>query len=99
MNSKYFTTIGGKRRKHIHLEMPQAFIPELAWFKVMLYVATQSSEDLFRMASVCPLFRTLANTPKCGTPFQWLSTQTILAGTMQSCGPAFLATMQSLREP
>ncbi|XP_021816580.1 uncharacterized protein LOC110758916 [Prunus avium] len=44
--------------------MPQAFIPELAWFKVMLYVATQSSEDLFRMASVCPLFRTLANTPQ-----------------------------------
>ncbi|PQM39590.1 uncharacterized protein Pyn_02330 [Prunus yedoensis var. nudiflora] len=64
MNSKYFTTVGGKRRKHIHLEMPQAFIPELAWFKVMLYVATQSSEDLFRMASVCPLFRTLANTPQ-----------------------------------
>ncbi|XP_034225435.1 uncharacterized protein LOC117635194 [Prunus dulcis] len=44
--------------------MPQAFIPELAWFKVMLYVATQSSEDLFRMASVCPLFHTLANTPQ-----------------------------------
>ncbi|XP_020411941.1 uncharacterized protein LOC109947031 [Prunus persica] len=30
----------------------------------MLYVATQSSEDLFRMASVCPLFHTLANTPQ-----------------------------------
>ena len=30
----------------------------------MLYVATQSSEDLFRMASVCPLFNTLANTPQ-----------------------------------
>ncbi|CAL2248025.1 unnamed protein product [Prunus armeniaca] len=64
MNSKHFTTLGGKRRKHLHLDMPQAFIPELVWFKVMLYVATQSSEDLFRMASVCPLFHTLANTPQ-----------------------------------
>ncbi|CAL2227683.1 unnamed protein product [Prunus armeniaca] len=64
MNSKHFTTLGGKKRKHLHLDMPQAFILELAWFKVMLYVATQSSEDLFRMASVCPLFHTLANTPQ-----------------------------------
>ncbi|CAL8152712.1 unnamed protein product [Prunus armeniaca] len=62
MNSKHYTTVGGKRRKHLHLDVPQAFIMELAWFKVMLYVATQSSEDLFRMASVCPLFNTLANT-------------------------------------
>ncbi|PQQ14365.1 uncharacterized protein Pyn_38981 [Prunus yedoensis var. nudiflora] len=64
MNWKHFTTIGGKRRKHLYLDMPQAFIPKLAWFKVMLYVATQSSEDLFRMASVCPLFHTLSNTPQ-----------------------------------
>ncbi|XP_008245686.1 PREDICTED: uncharacterized protein LOC103343823 [Prunus mume] len=64
MNSKHYTTVGGKRRKHLHLDVPQAFIPELAWFKVMLYVATQSSEDLFRMASVCPLFNRLANTPQ-----------------------------------
>ncbi|CAL9029932.1 unnamed protein product [Prunus brigantina] len=64
MNSKDYTTVGGKRRKHLHLDVPQAFIPELAWFKVMLYVATQSSEDFFRMASVCPLFNTLANTPQ-----------------------------------
>ncbi|CAL9001392.1 unnamed protein product, partial [Prunus brigantina] len=64
MNSKQYTTVGGKRRKYLHLDVPQAFIPELAWFKVMLYVATQSSEDLFRMASVCPLFNTLANTPQ-----------------------------------
>ncbi|KAI5316440.1 hypothetical protein L3X38_022827 [Prunus dulcis] len=64
MNSKHFTTIGGKRRKHVHLEMPQAFIPESAWFQVMLYVATESSEDLFRMASVCPLFQNLANSPQ-----------------------------------
>ncbi|CAL8991851.1 unnamed protein product [Prunus brigantina] len=64
MNSKHFTTLGGKRRKHLHLDMPQAFIPELAWFKVMLYVATQSSEDLYHMAFVCPLFHTLANTPQ-----------------------------------
>ncbi|CAL8134938.1 unnamed protein product [Prunus armeniaca] len=61
MNLKHFTTLGGKRRKHLHLDMPQAFIPELAWFKVMLYVATQSLEDLFRMTSVCQLFHTLAN--------------------------------------
>ncbi|CAL9024515.1 unnamed protein product [Prunus brigantina] len=64
MNSKHFTTVRGKRRKHLHLDVPQAFISELAWFKVMLYVATQSSKDLFRMASVCPLFNTLANTPQ-----------------------------------
>ncbi|CAL2278956.1 unnamed protein product [Prunus armeniaca] len=64
MNSKHYTTVGGKRRKHLHLDVPQAFIPKLAWFKVMLYVATQSSEDLFRMTSVCPLFNTLANTPQ-----------------------------------
>ncbi|CAL9019475.1 unnamed protein product [Prunus brigantina] len=64
MNSKHFTTLGGKRRKHLHLDMPQVFIPELAWFKVMLYVATQSSGDLFCMTSVCPLFHMLANTPQ-----------------------------------
>ncbi|CAL2276310.1 unnamed protein product [Prunus armeniaca] len=64
MNSKHYTTVGGKRRKHLHLDVPQAFIPELAWFKVMLYVATQSSEDLFCMACVCPLLNTLANTPQ-----------------------------------
>ncbi|XP_020413015.1 uncharacterized protein LOC109947440 [Prunus persica] len=44
--------------------MPEAFIPESAWFQVMLYVAKESSEDLFRMASVCRLFRTLANIPQ-----------------------------------
>ncbi|CAL9028735.1 unnamed protein product [Prunus brigantina] len=64
MTSKQYTAVGGKRRKHLHLDVPQAFIPELAWFKVMLYVATQSSEDLFRMASFCPLFNTLANSPQ-----------------------------------
>ncbi|PQM33917.1 uncharacterized protein Pyn_30744 [Prunus yedoensis var. nudiflora] len=30
----------------------------------MLYVETQSSEDLFCMASVCPIFQTLSNTPQ-----------------------------------
>ena len=64
MNSKHFTTVGGKRRKHVHFDMPEAFIPESAWFQVMVYVAKESSEDLFRMASVCPLFHTLANTPQ-----------------------------------
>ncbi|CAL8162342.1 unnamed protein product [Prunus armeniaca] len=64
MNSKHYTTVGGKRRKHRDPDVPQAFIPELAWFKVMLYVATNSSEDLFRMACVCRLFNTLANTPQ-----------------------------------
>ncbi|XP_020419554.1 uncharacterized protein LOC109949190 [Prunus persica] len=44
--------------------MPEAFIPESAWFQVMLYVATESSEDLFRMASVCRLFQPLANSPQ-----------------------------------
>ncbi|PQP96340.1 uncharacterized protein Pyn_14258 [Prunus yedoensis var. nudiflora] len=64
MNPKHFTTLGGKRRKHLHLDIPQAFILELAWFKVMLYMATQSSEDLFHMASVCPLFQAFSNTPQ-----------------------------------
>ncbi|CAL9021577.1 unnamed protein product [Prunus brigantina] len=31
MTSKQYTAVGGKRRKHLHLDVPQAFIPELAW--------------------------------------------------------------------
>ncbi|KAL6284900.1 hypothetical protein ACE6H2_015830 [Prunus campanulata] len=39
-------------------------IPHLAWFKVLLVVAKQSSEDLYNMAATCKLFKEMLNDPE-----------------------------------
>ncbi|XP_021824064.1 uncharacterized protein LOC110765286 [Prunus avium] len=51
-------------------------IPHLAWFKVLLVVAKQSSEDLYNMAATCKLFKQMLNDPEVWTTvsvdkYQW----------------------------
>ncbi|KAL6292776.1 hypothetical protein ACE6H2_000918 [Prunus campanulata] len=42
-------------------------IPHLAWFKVLLVVAKQSSEDLYSMVGTCKLFKEMLNDPEVWT--------------------------------
>ncbi|XP_021829944.1 uncharacterized protein LOC110770167 [Prunus avium] len=51
-------------------------IPHLAWFKVLLVVAKQSSEDLYNMAATFKLFKEMLNNPEVWTTvsvdkYQW----------------------------